>query len=233
MTEAAARREGLPLLLAASVAAGLIYPLAWNAGLPEAALILLKGAGVGLLAACAALRARSADGWLLAAVMAFGALGDVLLEIRFEAGVAAFAVGHLAAIALYRRNRRATTTGSQRALAMLLPLFGLAMPFLLLGNDRQVIGLAIYSLLLTVMAATAWVSRFSRYRAGIGALMFVASDTLIAARMGPLAGNEFVSYAVWLLYYLGQLLIFLGVSEALARQPHVPNSVIPAKAGTQ
>lgn len=45
--------------------------------------------------------------------------------------------------------------------------------------------------------------------------MFVASDALIAARMGPLAGSPWVGYAIWLLYYLGQLLIFLGVNRRL------------------
>ncbi len=39
-----------------------------------------KGAGVALLAVYAALKARNLDGWLICAVMAFGALGDVLLE---------------------------------------------------------------------------------------------------------------------------------------------------------
>jgi uncharacterized membrane protein YhhN len=216
MTEIAARPARLSPLLVASLAAGLAYPLFWNIGLADSAEIALKGAGVGLLALLAAMQARSANGWLLAAVMAFGALGDVLLEISFEAGAAAFAVGHLVAITLYLRNRRAARTASQWAFAAALPLFGIVMPLLLLGSDgAQVAGFTVYSLLLTLMAATAWVSRFPRYRTGFGAVLFVVSDTLIAARMGPLAGAEWVSYAIWLLYYVGQLLIFLGVSATL------------------
>lgn len=216
MTEIAARPAGLPPLLVASLVAGLAYPLFWNLGLADGAEIALKGAGVGLLALLAATHARSADGWLLAAVLAFGALGDVLLEISFETGAAAFAVGHVVAIALYLRNRRAERTASQLAVAAALPVFGVAMPLLLLGSsDPQLAGFTIYSLLLTFMAATAWLSRFPRYRTGLGAVLFVLSDTLIAARMGPLAGLEWVSYAVWLLYYVGQLMIFLGVSATL------------------
>lgn len=216
MTEAAVRAPGISPLLGASLAAGLVYPLLWNAGLPEPALIVLKGAGVGLLALFAARMARTTDGWLLAAVMAFGALGDVLLEVRFEAGVAAFAAGHAAAVVLYARNRRAAPSLSQRLLAVVLLLFGGLMPLMLLGsNSPQFIALTGYSLLLTIMAAAAWLSRFPRYRTGLGALMFVASDALIAARMGPLAGSPWVSYAIWLLYYLGQLLIFLGVNRRL------------------
>ena len=216
MTETTARPIRPEPLLAASLVAGLAYPLFWNLGLADAAQIALKGAGVGLLALLAATQARSIDGWLLAAVMAFGALGDVLLEINFEAGAGAFAVGHVAAIVLYLRNRRAERSGSQRAAAAALPLFGAAMPLLLLGSKApELPGFTVYSLLLTVMAATAWLSRFPRDRTGLGAVLFVASDTLIAARMGPLAGLDWVSYAIWLLYYVGQLLIFLGVSSTL------------------
>ena len=205
-----------PVLLIASILAGLTYPLLWNAAMPAAALIAAKGAGVGLLALHAAVRAQTRDGWLLAAIMALGAVGDVLLDIRFEAGAAAFAVGHAVAIWLYLRNRRAVITRSQRALAVLLPLFGMTMPTLLLGRFDP--GLTVYAVLLTAMAATAWTSRFPRYRTGIGALMFVVSDALIVGRMGPLADMAGISLAIWLLYYLGQLLIALGVTRTLARQ---------------
>jgi uncharacterized membrane protein YhhN len=207
-----------PPLLIASLAAGLAYPLLWSSGLPGAALIALKGTGVGLLALLALTQARRADGWLLTAVMGFGALGDVLLDIRFEAGVVAFAVGHVAAIALYARNRRAAVAVSQRLLAAALLLFGAVMPFLLIAaDDPRLVGLVGYSLLLSAMAAMAWLSRFPRYLTGAGAVMFVASDALIAARMGPLAAAAWANYAIWLLYYLGQLLIFVGVSAALRK----------------
>ena len=59
--------RGRSPLLVASLAAGLLYPLAWRLALPAAASIALKGLGVGLLALLAATRARSRDGWMLAA----------------------------------------------------------------------------------------------------------------------------------------------------------------------
>jgi uncharacterized membrane protein YhhN len=44
---------------------------------------------------------------LLVAVMAFGALGDVLLETSgMTVGALAFLAGHVVAIVLYLRNRR-------------------------------------------------------------------------------------------------------------------------------
>ena len=207
-----------PPLLIASLAAGLVYPLLWNSGLAAPAMIALKGMGVGLLAVLAITQAQRADGWLLAAVMSFGALGDVLLDVRFEAGVVAFGIGHMVAIALYWRNRRSVVTVSQRVLAAALLLFGTTMPFLLIDtDDPRLVGLVGYSLLLSAMAAMAWLSRFPRYRTGVGAVMFVISDALIAARMGPLADAAWANYAIWLLYYVGQLLIFLGVSATLRK----------------
>ena len=205
-------------LLVASLAAALIYPLLWDAEVPEAARVAVKGLGVALLAVLAATQARSRDGWLLAAVLGFGALGDVLLDIRFEAGVAAFALGHVVAIALYWRNRRRELAFSRRAFAAALALFGTIMPFFLFdADDPRLLGLLVYSLLLTSMAAMAWLSRFPRYRTGLGAVMFVVSDALIAARMGPLAGAAWAGIAIWLLYYVGQLGIFIGVSETLSK----------------
>ena len=74
------------LVLIAAIIAGVSYlfPAAWSehmftVGLSSSAatmLVVWKGAGVGLLAVYAALQTRSTDGWLIALVMAFGALGD-------------------------------------------------------------------------------------------------------------------------------------------------------------
>jgi uncharacterized membrane protein YhhN len=94
-------------VLIASIIAGVSYVAAWSLHLPQAAETDLEGPGVGLLAVYAALQAKSLDGWLLVAVMAFGALGDVLLGAAgLTVGALAFLVGHLVAIGLYLRNRR-------------------------------------------------------------------------------------------------------------------------------
>lgn len=204
-------------LLIFSIVAGLVYPLFWDTGVSDPILLVSKGSGVALLALYAATQARSRDGWLLAAVMAFGALGDVLLNIRFEVGALAFAIGHVIATWLYLRNRQGLITGPQKWLIGLLPIGALLMPWLLLGQREGLVGLSVYALLLALMAVTAWVSRFPTGLVGVGAMMFVVSDGLIVARMGPLAEVFGTSLAVWLLYYVGQLLICVGVSRTLAR----------------
>ena len=61
------------------------------------------------------------------------------------------------------------------------------------------------------MAASAWLSSFSRYRVGLGAVMFLASDGLIFARIGPLANSALPGLLIWPLYYFGQFLICIGV----------------------
>jgi len=200
------------LLVAISLVFGLGYPLLWSQPLSPAAMIGLKGAGVGLLALAASLSARKPDGWLLAALLALGAAGDVLLEIEFGAGAAAFAAGHVLAITLYWRNRRAGLGLRDGSMAALLPALAAAIPALLLRGRPEAVPFAAYALLLGAMAASAWLSRFPRLVA-LGALLFVASDMLIAVRMA--GGMPELGLPIWLLYYLGQLMIYLGVSATL------------------
>lgn len=199
------------LLVATSLVAGLSYPLLWD-HLPDAADIALKGSAVGLLALAAVLRARGPDGWLLATVMALGATGDVLLEISLAAGAAAFAAGHAVAIVLYRRNRRPEADQKDRAIAALILLAAAVAPLALLRDRAEALPFAAYGLLLGAMAAAAWLSRFPRGPVATGALLFLASDMLIALRMGSdIAG---LAPPIWLLYYAGQLMIFLGIASS-------------------
>jgi uncharacterized membrane protein YhhN len=199
------------LLVAFSLAFGLGYPLLWSWPLAPAALIAAKGAGVGLLAVAAAGSARTGDGWLLTLLLALGAAGDVLLEVEFGAGAAAFAVGHVVAILLYLRNRRAADM-LDWAMAGLLPIAATVIPAVLLRGRPEAIPFAAYGLLLGTMAGSAWLSRFPRLVAS-GALLFLPSDMLIAFRLA--GGETWLSLPIWLLYYLGQLMIFLGVTAAL------------------
>lgn len=207
-------------VLIASILAGVSYVGSWNLSLPQAAELAWKGLGVALLAAYAALNARTLDGWLLVVVMAFGALGDVLLGAAgLTVGAIAFLAGHLVAIALYLRHRRPFPALSQLALAVVLIPAVVITAFLLPSDRAGAPGAAIYSLGLAVMASTAWQSRFPRYRVGIGALMFVVSDLLIFGRDGPCPDNFTTGLAVWGLYYFGQLMICVGVVRTLAPPP--------------
>jgi uncharacterized membrane protein YhhN len=200
------------VLIAALVAGG-SYLFGMNADLNPSLMLAWKGAGVWLLAIYAGLMAHKNDGWLIAFVMGMGALGDVLLERSITAGAGAFLVGHVAAIYLYLTNRRKSLSQSQRWLTIV------AVPAILIiawGLTKSG-PILIYTLFLAMMAASAWASRFPRYWTGIGAMLFVVSDLLIFARMGVLEGVGWISPAIWILYFGGQVLIVLGVTRTLAR----------------
>jgi hypothetical protein len=206
-------------VLIASILAGVSYVAAWSLHLPQAAELTWKGLGVGLLAVYAALNARSLDGWLLVAVMAFGALGDVLLGAAgLTVGALAFLVGHLVAIGLYLRNRRQTRPAANSP----WPSSG--------ARDRDH----------RLPAA-----RRPRRRAGRGAVQpgpgadgrdgLAQPLPALSGRDrggdvrglrpadlrsgGPLPDSFAVGLAVWGLYYFGQLLICVGVVIRRARDP--------------
>lgn len=202
--------EKRPWLLASLAAA-----IAWYAfrgeEFPGPGLIALKGAGVALLAVYAALRHHGSDTRMLAAVMAISALGDMAMELWTEVGGGLFLLAHLVAIALYLRHRRATLPSSQRLAALALVLLTPAIALGLIPDP--LVGL--YALALGGMAAAAWSSNFPRYRVGVGAVLFVASDLLIFAGMGPLSASPLPGLLIWPLYYFGQFLIATGVAGEL------------------
>ena len=202
--------EKRPWLLA-SLIAGISFYFVRHGQVPGLYLMAWKGAGVALLAAYALARHQGADSRQIAMVMGFGALGDVLIEIELTWGAAAFLIGHLIAIHLYVRHHRTVLSTSQKlagwAILLLIPLIACFLP-----ADRSAApGVALYALGLGAMTAAAWSSSFPRYRVGIGAVLFVVSDLLIFARMGPLAHSPLPDLLIWPLYYFGQFLICTGV----------------------
>jgi uncharacterized membrane protein YhhN len=176
-----------------------------------------KGSGVAFLALWAAVNARDRDGWQIAVALAFGALGDVLLERSQALGGGAFLAGHVVAAILYWRHRRAVRSGSRSLLAVAL-VIGIPIIAFLLPADREAAPLiGVYALGLGVMAGSAWASSFPRYRVGIGAVMFAVSDLLIFAKLGPLATSPVPGWLIWPLYFFGQALIVWGVVTTILR----------------
>lgn len=178
-----------------------------------------KTTGVGFLALWAAANARGRDGWLIAAVLGFGSLGDYLLDARgLIVGAAAFAVGHVIAIVFYLINRRGALTSSQRLLGWLTMPATLVIVWGMLSPAPGWWHAAVYSLFVAAMAAAAWTSRFPRYRTGIGAMLFLASDLFIFAGEGAVLGKHVTMWLVWPFYFAGQALIAWGVVSTLAKE---------------
>ncbi|UIJ43680.1 lysoplasmalogenase family protein [Sphingomonas cannabina] len=196
-------------IFAAALVAGASYFAVTRTGVDGAALIAWKGAGVGLLALWAALNARSRDGWLIAAVLALGALGDVLLAAAgLTVGALAFLAGHVVAAMLYFRNRA-------RSWWMMLPAVVLVPLVAVVIAPTPDAGIALYATGLGAMAGAALIGRFPRI-VGIGAMLFVLSDWLIFAETGALAGSPLPGLLIWPLYFAGQAMITGGLIGFLA-----------------
>jgi alkenylglycerophosphocholine hydrolase len=166
--------------------------------------------------------------------------GDMLLQVDpslFLPGLGAFLLAHVAYIAAYLSVTRS-------------PHLGRALPFALFGVGTGVLlwpGLGGMALPVTAyvavictmmwrsaaMVGDAGLARRGQWAALAGALLFAASDGLLAFKLfvSPMAG---ASYAIMLLYWAGQLCIALSARRL--RTAHGPREregeVIPsARAG--
>lgn len=190
---------------------GATYFVAGRGGLEFGDRVAWKGLSVGLLALWAARHADTRDGWAIAAVLASGAAGDVLIETRgLVAGGAAFAVGHAIALWLYAQGR-----WRHGWLPILVSAFAVATVALAMTARAEI---GVYAALLGAMAGAASLGRFPRTVA-IGGWLFVASDLLLFARLGPLADSVVPDWTVWPTYFAGQALIAYGVVTAQAETP--------------
>ncbi len=207
--------EQRPWLLASVTAATAFYFLSDNPVFEGTWGLLAKGASVGLLALYALLRVpqgkHRADGILLAAALALAAAGDVAIELDFLTGGAFFAAAHMVAVVLYLRNRHKRPSPVQKLTGASL-LVGTPLVSWLLSGAVEV---AVYAAFLGTMAAAAWMSHYPRYRVGSGAVLFVLSDWLIFARMGPFDLEPAPTLLIWPLYYAGQLMIATGIVQCL------------------
>ncbi len=169
---------------------------------------------------------------LLGSALTLGALGDLFLGVRqlgsldaeklFLFGLAAFLLGHLVYIAMFRKYR--ATSGWKadwlRWLGVLLVVITLGA---VLGALRNSLGtllvpVVVYALVLAGMAISAQLTELGSPLAALGGLCFVASDAMLALGKfnGPFPGQEPL---VWITYYLAQLLIFLGVARSYLHLP--------------
>jgi len=191
--------------------AGTAYYFLWNNPLGGLWLILLKGAGVGFLAIYAMRRTRGLDGALLVLMMALASAADMVLEINFRVGGVIFFASHLVACVLYLRHWRGPIAVWDLGIAAAFVIIPPLVSYLVSENEL----LAIYSVALGAMAATAWLSAYPRHRVAAGAMLFILSDWLLFARNGPFDPGPIADALVWPTYYAGQLMIATGVVQSL------------------
>lgn len=177
--------------------------------------LALKGASVGLLALYVGLRVpqgkHRADGFLLVGALALAACGDVAIELDFVTGGAFFAAAHVVALGLYLRNLHQRPSPVQKLIGASL-LIGTPLVSYLLSGQGQI---AVYAAFLGAMAAAAWMSHYPRYRVGTGAVLFMLSDWLIFARLGPVDLEPVNTIMIWPLYYAAQIMIATGIIQCI------------------
>lgn len=204
------------LLLSITAALAFYYLRASN--LPELYVIPIKGAAVAMLAINCRVRHSSPDAHLLSVSLAVAALGDMALEIDLKIGALLFFLAHVLALGVYLRNRRPVLQGTQSWVVGLTLILTPVIAYYLPSDRDMAWEVALYGLALGAMAAGAWASNFPRYRVGAGAMLFLVSDLLIFAELGPLEGHFAPEYLVWPIYFLGQFLICTGVIQTLRKR---------------
>jgi uncharacterized membrane protein YhhN len=207
--------ESRPWLLA-SIAAGIAFYFLRDNPIGEGLWgLLVKGAGMALLAVYVLLRVpqgkHRGDGFLLVAALVLAAAGDVGIELDFLVGGACFAAAHVVAVVLYLRNRHQRPSPTQKLMGAAL-LIGTPLVSYTLSGQPEV---AIYAGFLGAMASAAWMSHYPRYRVGTGAVLFVLSDWLIFSRMGSFDLEPLPTILIWPLYYAGQLMIATGIVQCI------------------
>lgn len=156
----------------------------------------------------------------IAAALLFSAGGDIFLEMdRFTPGLASFLVAQLC-YAWYFFSQR--TTGAlpyARLIFIVAIMLSVSFPVISHAGDI-LIPVAVYMSAITAMGITAAFYRAPSTLVFVGALLFIASDSMIGINrfVTPLPGSR---YAIMLTYYGGQLLILWGVMHAAQHQQQV------------
>jgi uncharacterized membrane protein YhhN len=213
------------LLLSCSVAASLIFLFANSLSTAEW-MVFFKVASTAILALVGFRFNR-----LLGSALLLGAVGDLLLGIHhlgalgaeklFLSGLGAFLVGHLAYIAMFYKLRVATnrtlSAKGARFGGIAAVLIALVWVLALLHDSLGplLIPVVVYAFVLATMAVSALVTELGNPLAAVGAMLFVASDAMLAIAKfsSPFGGS---TPLIWITYYMAQLLIFLGVVRSTA-----------------
>lgn len=158
---------------------------------------------------------RDRDNLILAAALSFSCLGDVFLDLAgnyFVMGLGSFLIAHLIYILLFVRNwsRPLRPTGGQMMLASAVLVFSLMLSNWLapdLGAMAKPV--MVYVCAITVMTVSTILAGFSKPFVWIGAVLFMLSDSMIAAGRFK-TPVPMADYLIWATYYLGQYGIAVG-----------------------
>lgn len=217
--------DGLRIALAlASLAAAIAYQLIERQP-PSALRTGLKTASIGLLVPLPLLALGQGPALpllLLAAAFFFSSAGDLFLALKGDArnfmrGLGAFLVSHLFYIAVMVPLATGPDTLALKAVSLAVGLAALAVYWSIaarLGSMKLPVGA--YLAVILVMVLTALAIPEAAPILGLGAVLFMFSDSIIALDKfrGPIPGRGIL---VWTTYYGGQVLMALPLLMLLTR----------------
>jgi uncharacterized membrane protein YhhN len=216
------------LLWTISIIASLAY-LIVPADLPPPLRAVIKALGVGLLALLVLRQAgragRSPDTYGLAAALGLSTLGDIFLALRFENefvfGLGSFLLAHLTYLALFinrwRRPLRPPIIRLGGSAAFLI--FSLFFShWLSPGLGDLAVPVMIYVCAITLMVVSSLWADFSTRLVVIGAILFMISDSILAADKFRVE-IPWSGLLIWTTYYLGQYGIAIGFLMDCQQEP--------------
>jgi uncharacterized membrane protein YhhN len=222
LQEIFSRGDGLDAIRIALALMSLASAIAYQAiehRAPSALRTGLKTAAIGLLVPLPLL-AGAALPFLLPAAFLFSALGDLFLALKgdprnFMRGLGAFLASHLFYIAVMLPLASAPDTLALKATSLAIGIGALALYWSLaptLGRMKLPVGA--YLVVILVMALTALAIPEGAPLLGLGAVLFVISDSTIALDKFR-APVPYRGPIVWVTYYAGQALMALSLMALL------------------
>lgn len=209
-------------VLLASLALGILYWLTTELR-PYPGAVVVKGLCCTLLAIVAFRVLGPKAGLLLGLALLFSATGDVLLAIErpnfFTYGLVSFLVAHLLYVVLFGRNLTPLTdlTAVRWIGAGALIVFAVVMGgWLRPALGGMTVPVLAYIAVITTMGALAILAGFPTWLVIAGALLFMASDSILAVNKFKMAVPA-AGYLIWSTYYAAQVLILLGVAGSKLR----------------
>jgi uncharacterized membrane protein YhhN len=203
------------LLLAVSVVCGLAYLLTVSFQ-PYNGSVVIKALSIAPLAVLAFRVLKTLDGLILSLALIFSTIGDVMLGLHredfFIYGLLSFLLAHFFYIGLFARNfpHPLRTHLKQKIILAGILIFSAAMTaWLWAGFGAMKIPAMIYLCAITLMCITATLMNLPKGTVLLGALLFLLSDSLIAANRFKMP-IPLSNYAIWITYYVGQCCIAFG-----------------------
>ena len=187
---------------------------------PSALRTGLKTASIGLLVPLPLLAGTALPFILLAAAFLFSALGDLFLALKgdprnFTRGLGAFLASHLFYIAVMLPLASAPDTLPLKVTSLAVGIGALALYWSLAPSlGRMKLPVGAYLVVILVMALTALAIPEGAPLLGLGAVLFVISDSVIALDRFR-APVPYRGPIVWITYYAGQALMALSLMALL------------------